>query len=324
MWRYKVAQLIFFLLIADLVMSQEFSINDQYKQAMQNAKMAFEAKQYSQAVMFYREAQLIKPNELLPRYKIEDIRTIYIKEELDSLKAVPVQVAKQPEKKSKKETEVEELQLKVMAEQQATQKMYNQADQVKNELTALVVTAEVLQIDDNPTVEDDNVIVNDIAPDRQTAISNLENRKAQPIDNQSTQNEQGLTVTKREIPVVNLASDSINVKEEPQTQLIIVKQKPVEIKDAPQPKEKSKEWIERENDRLVKLYPNLKTVEEIDQPGKHITRVIMNIDNQIIVYLKVKHDWGATFFFVNEIGLDPVSISETYFNLKTNIATYEH
>ena len=87
-------------------------------------------------------------------------------------------------------------------------------------------------------------------------------------------------------------------------------------------REDKKMWIEQEKDRLITVYPNKKTVEEIDKPGKHITRIIMNIDNKVTIYLKVKHSWGATFFFIDEVGLELKSISETYFNLKTNLKTY--
>lgn len=323
MWRYRVFLFIFFSFIVYISVGQEFSTDDQYKQAMANAKMAFEAKQYSQAVMFYRDAQQIKPKELLPRYKIEDIRTIYIKEELDSLKAVPVVATTQPIKKSKKEMEVADQQIKEMVEQQATEKMYNDADQVKKEISALVITAEVLQIDDSPTI-DDAAVVNDIAPDREVAINTIETRNAQQIDHKPIEKEQGLTLSKQEIPEINKTTDSVVPEKKPENKPVIVKQKPEVVQTVSEPKEKSKEWIVRENDRLAKIYPNMKTVEEIDQPGKHITRVIMNINNEVTIYLKVKHDWGATFFFINEIGLDPVSISETYFNLKTKIATYEH
>ena len=82
---------------------------------------------------------------------------------------------------------------------------------------------------------------------------------------------------------------------------------------------------EAEMQKLRVQYPEQKTVLEIDQPGKHITRVIMNIDNKISVYLKVKHSWGATFFFEDEIGEDNLRrISELTFNKMTNLATYGH
>ena len=99
-------------------------------------------------------------------------------------------------------------------------------------------------------------------------------------------------------------------------------------KPASQPKQMSEEekkaWKENEIKKLRQQYPEQKTVLEFDQPGKHITRVIMNVDNEITVYLKVKHSWGATFFFVEEIGEDLRSIDEVTFNKKTNLQNYGH
>ena len=48
----------------------------------------------------------------------------------------------------------------------------------------------------------------------------------------------------------------------------------------------------------------------------------MNIDNKVVIYLKVKHSWGATYFFIDEVGQELKSISATYFNLMTNLKTY--
>ncbi|MCK9208413.1 MAG: hypothetical protein M0P66_14975, partial [Salinivirgaceae bacterium] len=86
--------------------------------------------------------------------------------------------------------------------------------------------------------------------------------------------------------------------------------------------EERKIWIEQEQKRLAVSYPNKKTVEELDQPGKHITRVIMNINQKVVIYLKVRHSWGATFFFIDEVGQELKSINEQYFNLMTNLDTY--
>lgn len=89
--------------------------------------------------------------------------------------------------------------------------------------------------------------------------------------------------------------------------------------------EEKEVWIEAETEKLRMQYPDQKTVLESDQPGRHITRVIMNIDNKISIYLKVKHNWGATFFFEEVIGKENLqSINEIYFNKMTNLATYGH
>ncbi len=129
----------FFVLFINSLQAQEFNTEEQYKQSMQNAKLAFEAKQYSQAVVFYREALRIKPKALLPKYKIEDIRTIYIKKEIDLQ-----QTAKKPKikKKKRKKKEIDE-EIKIAA----TKKMNKDAEEAKKELEELKITsvAEVIE-----------------------------------------------------------------------------------------------------------------------------------------------------------------------------------
>ena len=50
---------------------------------------------------------------------------------------------------------------------------------------------------------------------------------------------------------------------------------------------------------VKKDYPKGKTTEVFDKFGMHITRTIV-IDNEVVrIYLKVEHNWGATFFFKN-------------------------
>ncbi len=314
--------LIIALFITIITQAQEFNVDEQYKQSMVNAKLALEANQYSQAVMFYREALSLKPNELLPKYKIEDIRTIYIKDVLDSLIADTPVVPSPKGKKKKKEAELEKIELEQKAEVAATVKMNEEVQEVKKELTQLKIEAEVLQITDVIVDIDDDELVSDIVPTRETGVIEVEAKEIKNLDGGISENEATFTVSQREMPVIEKAIEpketitEIPAKKEV-TKTIIKKQ-------TAKPTNKSEDWIEEENKRLAKTYPNKKNIEEIDKPGKHITRVVMNIDNKITIYLKVKHDWGATFFFKDEIGgLELKNISETYFNLMTNLKTYE-
>lgn len=133
----------------------------------------------------------------------------------------------------------------------------------------------------------------------------------------NTSHEMTLTVEKQKLPVTPIIEDT-----KIETPIIKKEVKPVK------PKVNviiiNNEFIEKENQRLVEKYPNKKTVETIEKPGKIITRVVMNIDQKVTVYLKVKHGWGATYYFIEEIGFEPKSVSGIYFNRMTDLTTTEY
>ena len=106
--------LLTFCLLPTISFSQTSDSEQQYKAAMQNAKTAFDAKMYSEALYFYREALKIKPDAKLPRYKIEDIRTIYIddgiREIAENKQIAQEEVKKQAEAQADERIEAEVVQ----------------------------------------------------------------------------------------------------------------------------------------------------------------------------------------------------------------------
>jgi len=313
---HKILLILTIILNVFIAQAQEFSTDAQYEQAMKNAKLALSANQYSQAVMFYREALSIKPNELLPKYRIEDIRTIYIKNELDSLTAHEPVVTK---KKKKKEIEAETVQLQEKAEEIATAKMYDEAAKEKQELQELVIVADVLEIDDTVVIEDE-IDIEDTKLDKDIPLNKVEKKQITQVKNKADNNTKGIIIESRETPAV------IETPEE-QLKVEVVENKKVikePVKKTSSTPIVTKEWIIKENGKLAIKYPNNKTIEEIEKPGKHITRVIMNIDQKVTIYLKVKHSWGATFYFIDEVGYEPSSISAIHFNRMTDLSTYHN
>lgn len=319
---------IILLITSTLSYSQESAADQQYKAAMQNAKTAFDAKMYSDALYFYREALKIKPDAKLPRYKIEDIRTIYIDDGIKEI-AENKQIAQEEVKKQ--------------AEAKADERIETEIEQAQKELETLKV-ATVISIEEETVVYDENIDIADVEP-------TLETKQPEPEPEPEVIEPEPVVPKEEPQPIVE------PVKEEPKP--AIEQPAPKEEKPAPkaeepapkpvqpapkpapaktvskptpkpasQPKqmseEEKKEWKENEIEKLRQQYPEQKTVLEFDQPGKHITRIIMNVDNEITVYLKVKHSWGATFFFVEEIGEDLRSIDEVTFNKKTNLQNYGH
>lgn len=302
------------LLFVGRITAQEFDVEQQYQQAMQNAKTAFEAQQYSQSVMFYREAQKIKPEALLPKYKIEDIRTIYIENELDSL-IVEAPETEKISRKQKKQLELEVKQAEEKAALTATLKMNNEAEKAREELETLKVS--VIEISDDeaePALESPEIT--NIVANRETKIEEINQQKQVALEGgiQQTAKPELIEIKKKNQEVkpnpVALEKTTAN---KPKTEVSL----PKANKEKP-----TREWIAREEQKLKEKYPNKKTVEQEELPGKQITRVIMHIDNKISTYLKVKHSWGATYFFIDEVGQELRSINEQYFNLMTNLKTY--
>ena len=316
------------LLVTISLSAQTIDSEQQYKAAMQNAKTAFDAKMYSDALYFYREALKIKPDAKLPRYKIEDIRTIYIDDGIKEI-AENKQIAQEEVKKQ--------------AEAKADERIETEIEQAQKEFETLKV-ATVISIEEETVVYDENMDIADVEP-------TLETKQPEPEPEPEIIEPEPVVPKEEPQPIVE------PVKEEPKP--AIEQPAPKEEKPAPkaeepapkpvqpapkpapaktvskpapnpanQPKQMSEEekkaWKENEIKKLRQQYPEQKTVLEFDQPGKHITRIIMNVDNEITVYLKVKHSWGATFFFVEEIGEDLRSIDEVTFNKKTNLQNYGH
>ena len=301
---------IILLITSTLSYSQESASEQQYKAAMQNAKTAFDAKMYSEALYFYREALKIKPDAKLPRYKIEDIRTMYID---DGIKEIA---------ENKKVTQDE---AKIEAETKADERIEAEIVQAQKELETLKV-ATVISIDEETVVDDENIDIADIEPTLETKQPEPEPIVVEPAKEEPKPIVEPEPQPVVEQPVAPAKEESKPV--EPEKKTVVTKQ-PIAKPTKPAPRqltdEEKEARKEAEMQQLKIRYPEQKTVLEIDQPGKHITRVIMNIDNKVSVYLKVKHNWGATFYFQDEIGEDNLrSISEQTFNKMTNLATYGH
>ena len=307
------------LLLATIsVSAQDSDSEQQYKAAMQNAKTAFEAKMYSEALYFYREALRIKPDAKLPRYKIEDIRTIYIDDGIREI-AENKQIAQEEVKKQ--------------AEAKADERIEAEVVQAQKELETLKVAA-VINIEEEPVIVDESLDIEDVEPTLETKQPEPEPEPSAPEPEPIVP--QPVEPNKDEPKPIDEPAPK-EEKTAPAPKPVQPAPKPTPAKTAAKPVSKSasqqkkltdEEKEARKEAEMQKLriqYPEQKTVLEIDQPGKHITRVIMNVDNKVSVYLKVKHSWGATFYFQDELGDDNlISISELTFNQMTNLANYGH
>ena len=312
---------IILLITSTLSYSQESATEQQYKAAMQNAKTAFDAKMYSEALYFYREALKIKPDAKLPRYKIEDIRTMYIDDGIKEI-AENKQIAQEEVKKQ--------------AEAKADERIETEIEQAQKEIETLRV-ATVISIEEETVVYDENIDIAEVEPTLETKQPEPEPEpepeiiEPEPVEPAKEEPKPIVEPVKEEPKPIVEQPVKKEVKPEPKPTPKPEPAKPVAKpanKPVSKPKamtdEEKKAHIEAEKQKLRIQYPEQKTVLEIDQPGKHITRVIMNVDNEIHIYLKVKHSWGATFFFEEEVGEDMRSITEVTFNKMTDLRNYGH
>jgi hypothetical protein len=74
-------------------------------------------------------------------------------------------------------------------------------------------------------------------------------------------------------------------------------------------------------DSLLKKYPNEKTIEIINEKYKKITKVFINRNEFVIIYLKVEHSWGAVFYFIDNTPYPLENISESYFESMTKLSS---
>ncbi len=345
---YSFLKYLLFLLLFFAVRNlytQEFSKADEYKQVMENAKVAFEAHKYSEAIMFYKQAQELNPKSNLPRYKIEDIRTIYIEREL----AKSELQENSNEKLSKKEIAAKQ-EIEKKAEAEAERKMSEDAEKARKELEELRTEALYLNIDNEP---DDTITEIEVQVLERTIETTGDKMESMSINEVNGLNETSTLkiqfekqklpdiIYEKEILELDIEADDLELVEVQINDIVPtleVKKKTVEkpkvlIINKPDNKPQQKpisamspqereQFAVAENERLIKKYPNTKTVEEIEKQGKHIIRIIMNIDNKVTVYLKVKHNWGAIYFFMDKPGHELQSINEVYYNNMTNLKTY--
>jgi tetratricopeptide (TPR) repeat protein len=72
-------------------------------------------------------------------------------------------------------------------------------------------------------------------------------------------------------------------------------------------------------DSLRKKYFAERTIELLKEDMKTITKVILNQDDKISIYLKVEHIWGATFYFRDNYPYPMENISKSYFEVTTKL-----
>jgi hypothetical protein len=273
-----------------LINAQESIIRDterkkQYEKLINQANELYNDKQYSASVHFYKKALDLAPEKKLAKYRLEDIKTIFIKEEL----AVNMEDA---------------------------EVIVNQIDSTLNEI------AENL-----PEEKKDSLIffISDIIPKKAATVDNrpkdwieMENSVRNEMNNSGKiiGEEKVVEVVPEKKVVVEIVKDTASISVE-KTEPVIKKISEPIVVISQKPQGKSNEELENERKKKVEelkiKYPDEKTIEIFEEKGKKTTRVVINRDNKVTVYLKVEHPWGGIYYFIDNSPFPVQSITSTSF-----------
>lgn len=70
-------------------------------------------------------------------------------------------------------------------------------------------------------------------------------------------------------------------------------------------------------DSLLQQYPDYKTETIEEDMYKKVTRVYINKNRRVTIYMKVEHAWGGIYYFIDRTPLVPENISQGFFDAET-------
>ncbi|HBF88248.1 MAG TPA: hypothetical protein DDX39_06360 [Bacteroidales bacterium] len=254
-------------------------IDVQYKEFITKANALYKEQKFAESVVYFRKALKIKPQERLPQYKIEDIYTLFLVND----------VVKTKEEANRLVSEIEMSLDNIGNEEvfiQESNKIEPIADVVNKETQPIsetlvtevkkepVLVHPSIGVEQKPITEVEKIEVSEVQTKEIKANENLETRVIKPEEVKVVESK---PITKVEAPTIN----------------------PVIVED--------------ENRKLQVQYPNEKTVEVTEDVNKKVITIIINRGGEVVIYTKVKHSWGGIFFFAKYPGLPKKNISEQHF-----------
>ena len=265
-----------------------------YKQALDQANQYYKEQKYAESVVFYRKALKIKPEERLPKYRIEDVYTLFLTNDVVATKEEAKQLVAEVEmsfdnykneevfiKKTEEPRKVETIQA---IESKKTEQIQTQ------KLPEKEIVAPTMGVSTKSAIKEDVPAKIEPKPIEKPLIAEQSKPKV-PETKIVEQKPTAIVETKP--------------KETPKT---FVEPKPIPTQTKVAPTEEFES-----NDKLLQKYTAKKTVEVITEPTKTITNVYINSGAEVIVYSKVKHSWGGEFYFAKYPSLPKKNISLQHF-----------
>lgn len=313
-------------------------VERKYNSLINSGNLYYSMHQFAMAKQMFIKAQELKPNRKYPSYKLEDIETqvlIFnkVKDSLpqnaDSIIAAVIaekqEQKKQIEYKRKSPEEIEDifnhdLIKQIQSETENQKELAKRLRFVQNEV--INKKDEAIKIDTTKNIVKTDSIKKD------TTIVQLTKQEPEKRDSIIQTLPQ---ITEKNIDTTSVTrTDSLHIVK---TIDSVVLNKPiVDTVKKIAPKQIAKEPIIKSNnvqnipfdkvayqDSLLKRYPNERTVEEINEPYKKLTKVIINRNNTVNIYLKVEHKWGGIFFFKDNTPYPLENISKSYFEVETKL-----
>ncbi len=364
--RYFIGVVVLLMLLNPVLAQDKTETEVKYKQTIKHANRLFKEGKFIESIIYYKEAQAVNPDENLPKYRIEDIKTIYVNQELD--KNFPV--SEDANKREKKEIAYN----RMMAEKDMRARLESKITEMNNPDFRAAVIHKIEQMKDDEmlklyeleqekNIQDSTARAERIAKAREEfekhekeilieSIQQAENSKANkqlsdnviaeateqvsPVDeipvkevmgieeNENNDNDLMIKEKSVETPVIELEIENnekqVNTPTENSSERIPEQKVEKEEKtDRNTTVHKAEARLQKEK-KLRELYPDPRTEIVINEPGKKITKVIMNDGENVRVYLKVEHSWGGVYYFIDYSPQPLVSISQGYFDRHTKIS----
>lgn len=264
-----------------------------------HADSLYKSRNFQKAIDVYNEAYLLKPKEQYPRFKAEDIRTLYMKPEVVKVEKKQEETNEYGWAKRYREKMEREEKKKLLAEGKST-------NEKKNEKKEKVVVEEKKEIKtnqlDEKTKKEDEARLKNF---QELKAKEDADDKKKADDHKNAVESIGKTTkanVKQEKEIVTISDVIIQKSKEEEQKRIYAN---VSISQDIKPEDEQK--------LLSAKYPNEKTVETITEKTKTTTQVIINKGGVVTIYLKVAHNWGQIFYFVKEPSSPMKSISRDYF-----------
>ncbi|MBK8809019.1 MAG: hypothetical protein IPO21_21275 [Bacteroidales bacterium] len=277
-------------------------IENRYMDLINRGNLLYGANQFTLAKDYFVKAHELKPTRRYPKYKLEDIQT-----ELEIFNKTADSLGIAIDSIMPREIKIDSVKAlavvaKPMTQEQLMQKLMND---LKRNISSAVKDTKQLRsalsytqqkIDVNNNLSNEKVVL--VVDSKPVETKSVEVKSIEKIEN----------VKKTDtVPVISPVEVKIP------KEVVVIEQKSTVIS---KPEEFDPVVYQ---DSLAKIYPTTKTIEVEEDMYKKVTRVIINKDNFVTIYLKVEHKWGATYYFIDRTPFDPENISSSFFDFSTNV-----
>ena len=314
------------------------TLEKKYMKLINSGNLYYSMKQFEMARRMFEKALELKPKRKYAAYKLEDIETqvkIFNKPQeklpanADSIIAAAmtdiIDTKPKIEYKRKTDNEIEELFKQdlikqIESETKNQRELAKRLQFVKNEVIDKKDFPSIIDTLNRPVIVKKDTTNKPIEIALNTTRDTVVMTKADSLPTNSNSFPLPDTISKPKI----IAQAVDTSKKEIVMPLVIADSTKKTVKEFPEKNTiaEIKPFDKRAyQDSLKKVYPNEKTIEKIVEPYKTITRVIINRDNIVTIYIQVEHKWGGLFYFKDNTPYPLENISKSFFEVSTKLSS---